>query len=211
MKKAFLFQLILVVAITSCSINSKEKYMKSKLSGFVTEDYKEYFDKQMDEELDLVNKKLSKMQKEIDKLNACCQSSNLKDSFSALQNRIVALEKNKPVAIASTDANRLVVYYDLDASALSKLAQHEIIKWFGELTASGKYNDSLVFNISSFTDHVGGAEYNKKLSDKRSKAVMKYLCDAMNIPAKRIKIIPTTNPVKLNSRLLERRSEIWIN
>lgn len=211
MKKVFIFQLILVVAITSCSINSKEKYMKSKLSGFVTEDYKEYFDKQMDEELDLVNKKLSKMQKEIDKLNACCQSSNYKDSFLALQNRIVEMEKNKAVAPANTDVNRLTVYYDLDASSLSKHAEHEIIKWFGALTAAGKYNDSLVFHVSSYTDQVGGADYNKKLSEKRSKAVMKYLCDAMNIPAKRIKIIPPTNQIKLSSRLLERRSEIWID
>ena len=92
MKKIVIVQLAVVLLVSSCGIKTKEQYMKSKLSGIVTEDYSAYFDKQMDEELDLVNKKLGKMQKEIDKLSACCQSpNNLKDSFE-----IIEYEDHKP-------------------------------------------------------------------------------------------------------------------
>jgi len=67
-----------------------------------------------------------------------------------------------------------------------------------------------MFMVSSYTDQIGGDEYNKKLSDKRSQAVVKYLTEVMNVPANRIKVMPPQAPMKLDNRIIERRSEIWI-
>ncbi len=213
MKKLFIVQLVIVLFVSSCGIKTKEQYMKSKLSGIVTEDYTAYFDKQMDEELDLINKKTGKMQKEIDKLNSCCQSqspSSFKDTLAALQSRVSELEKSKVSGNASMDAAKLSIYYDLNSAVLAKYNEREIIQWYGNLAISGKITETTQFVVSSYTDQIGGDEYNKKLSEKRSQAVVKYLTEVMNVPANRISVLPPQSQVKLNNRIIERRSEIWI-
>ncbi len=211
MKKIVIVQLAVVLLVSSCGIKTKEQYMKSKLSGIVTEDYTAYFDKQMDEELDLVNKKLGKMQKEIDKLSACCQSpNNLKDSFAAINAKIAEVEKIAKAGSATTEVGKLSIYFDLNLAVLTKFHEREIIRWYGNLAITGKLTPTTVFNVSSYTDQIGGAEYNKKLSQKRSQAVVKYLTEVMNVPSARIKVLPPQEPMKLDNRIVERRSEIWI-
>jgi outer membrane protein OmpA-like peptidoglycan-associated protein len=211
MKKLFIVQLVAVLLVSSCGIKTKEQYMKSKLSGIVTEDYSAYFDKQMDEELDLINKKTGKMQKEIDKLSACCQSpTSFKDSFAAINAKIAEIEKNAAASNATSEVGKLSIYYDLNLAVLTKFHEREIIRWYGNLAITGKLTATTMFMVSSYTDQIGGDEYNKKLSDKRSQAVVKYLTEVMNVPANRIKVMPPQAPMKLDNRIIERRSEIWI-
>jgi outer membrane protein OmpA-like peptidoglycan-associated protein len=211
MKKIFIVQLVFVLLVSSCGIKTKEQYMKSKLSGIVTEDYTAYFDKQMDEELDLINKKTGKMQKEIDKLSACCQSpNNLKDSFAAINSKIAEVEKLAKASSSTTEIGKLSIYYDLNLAVITKFHEREIIRWYGNLAISGKLSSNTNFMISSYTDQIGGAEYNKKLSERRSQAVVKYLTEVMNVPKDRIKVLPPQVPMKLDNRIVERRSEIWI-
>ncbi len=211
MKKFFIVQLVVVFLVSSCGIKTKDQYMKSKLSGIVTEDYTAYFDKQMDEELDVINKKTGKMQKEIDKLNGCCQSPvSYKDSFAAIQNRLSEIEKSRVSMSASSEFSKLSIYYDLNSSVLAKYNEREIIQWYGNLAIAGKITETTQFKVSSYTDQIGGDEYNKKLSEKRSQAVVKYLVEVMNVPANRITIVAPQSKIKLNNRIIERRSEIWI-
>lgn len=111
---------------------------------------------------------------------------------------------------STTEIGKLSIYYDLNLAVLTKFHEREIIRWYGNLAISGKLSSNTNFMISSYTDQIGGAEYNKKLSEKRSQAVLKYLTEVMNVPKDRIKVLPPQVPMKLDNRIIERRSEIWI-
>ena len=66
------------------------------------------------------------------------------------------------------------IYYDFDKATLrdsSKIELNLLVKWMKE-------NPNVQIKLISHTDSRGNNSYNLKLSDKRSKSVMKYLTDS---------------------------------
>jgi outer membrane protein OmpA-like peptidoglycan-associated protein len=73
------------------------------------------------------------------------------------------------------------IFYDVDKSTIRPESEFELTR----LVKLLKDNETVRVEIGSFTDNVGTEEYNLKLSDSRSKAVVDYLV-SKGIPATRL-------------------------
>ena len=84
-----------------------------------------------------------------------------------LYNAAVCLEKKLVIKVE----NVVSVYFDFDQSKLKDRGMEQLDSIYTVLTENAK----ATIQISGYTDGLGSAEYNKKLSDKRAKACADYL------------------------------------
>ena len=199
----------IAILVCSCGINTKDKYMSSKLSQFVSEEYVNYYDKQMEDEMNIINGKMNKLQIAIASLNKCCNSSDA-DSIAVLRNRIIELEK----VILGVDKFKLVkhveVYYSFNSHVLNEVAENDIKTWITEMRKAGIINNSSQIKIASYTDSIGDDAYNQKLSKRRSNAVFDFITKQLGVTSSTLAIEEKVMPSQVNSPSLQRRSDIWI-
>ena len=84
-----------------------------------------------------------------------------------LYNAAVCLEKKLVIKVE----NVVSVYFDFDQSKLKDRGMEQLDSIYNVLTE----NATATIQISGYTDGLGSAEYNKKLSDKRAKSCADYL------------------------------------
>jgi outer membrane protein OmpA-like peptidoglycan-associated protein/outer membrane protein W len=75
-----------------------------------------------------------------------------------------------------------LVYFDFNSSNLNESSKNVLSK----LAAIINENETIVIEISSYTDSRGNAEYNKMLSAKRVKHTINYLIEKKGVDAKKI-------------------------
>jgi outer membrane protein OmpA-like peptidoglycan-associated protein len=199
----------MAILVCSCGINTKDKYMSSKLSQFVSEEYVNYYDKQMEDELNIINGKMNKLQIAIASLNNCCNSSDA-DSIAILKNRITELEKLILGADKFKFVKHVEVYYSFNSHVLNEVGENDIMSWITEMQKAGLINNSSRIKIASYTDSIGDDGYNEKLSKRRSKAVFDFITKQLGATSSILSIEEKVKPLQINSPSLQRRSDIWI-
>ncbi len=141
---------------------------------------------------------------------------NANDFLNEEDNNIISKrkrEQNKEKELG--EANKYVVYYNLDKSILTK--NDKVV--LNDLVKQLKQKKELNAVIGSFTDCSADIDYNIKLSNRRSAAVTRYLKD-MGIAAGRIieshygknYLVKQCeeNQYDIKEQLVNRRSEIYV-
>ena len=91
------------------------------------------------------------------------------NSFYSYEKNIVVI--SKPVQLATNTFGLEPVYFDFNKSALNEVAIQAVER---NIKTLNEHPDATI-EISAFTDARGSAIYNQALSEKRAKAVIKYL------------------------------------
>lgn len=121
---------------------------------------------------------------------------------------------NVPLNKSSSKGEKIVlenVFFDLDKDVLKPESKFELDKLVKHLSL----NPEMKIQLRGHTDNQGDADYNLGLSDRRAKAVMKYLIDK-GIDAKRLsaKGFGETEPIDTNDtsegRAKNRRTEYLV-
>lgn len=137
---------------------------------------------------------------------------NLETSDSITAGSSNATQGESSVAEAAGLRPRLIVYFDVNKTAVKK----EFRRRLKELADEIKADATLITLIEGHTDNTGSAEINLKMSLKRADAIKIYLVKSLGIPEKRIKVrgFGLTRPISTNDtekgRAVNRRTEVVI-
>ena len=140
---------------------------------------------------------------EISRLGTRIDSTNR--DLSELRDRIANLDDYQV-------AGESVVYFGFNKDELTDEGKAELDRLVGDAEAWKKY----FISIEGYTDQIGPAEYNLKLSQRRADNVVRYLVLEHNIPAHRIYTIGLGKNRLVNedkdrdSRAKNRRVEVSI-
>ncbi len=123
------------------------------------------------------------------------------------------------VELAEPEHDRLlkVVYHASNQTNLPDFSSQEIQAWADAIT---NFADGVI-EVRSYTDALGNARYNQRLSVRRANAIRKYLFSRLGIPIKRIiargygerflvNECDDFHPCDSFQHDLNRRSEIWL-
>jgi outer membrane protein OmpA-like peptidoglycan-associated protein len=127
------------------------------------------------------------------------------DQAYALEVDLQSVEEGSAIVLKN-------VFFDLDQSSLKKQSTPEL----QELGEFLRQNPTVFIELSGHTDNQGAADYNKKLSEDRAKAVKDYLVVKEGIVEPRITIrgVGAEEPIATNDteegRALNRRTEFKI-
>lgn len=78
-----------------------------------------------------------------------------------------------------------VVYFDFDSAELTDAARAELDR----LVAAHRNSKRYFITLQGYTDQIGSAEYNLRLSQRRAEAVKRYLVAQHGIPLYRVYVI----------------------
>ena len=101
--------------------------------------------------------------------------------------------KDEVTKMVETEAKLLPVYFDTDSATIKKGLRDALDKnaeWL-------KKNPDTSVNVRGYADMRGSDKYNLELSNKRAKAVMKYLV-SKGVDAKKMKVIPYGREITIN-------------
>jgi len=105
---------------------------------------------------------------------------------STANERIVSTDKRINTRISSLDdfdvKNSMTVTFKVGSAVLSKEAQAELDK----IAEEAKTDKGYVIEITGFASADGAEDYNRRLSQMRADAVVRYLAENHNVPLRRI-------------------------
>lgn len=203
--------LVVLFTMQSCSINSKDKYLKSPLSGFVQEDYSSYVDKALEDDLNPIKSDINNLKSKMNQLaTTCCNSSNdsLENEIERLENQVV--EQNTIMQrVLSTGA----IFFELNSFVINESAKYELYQWYNRFSLTASSSSSvtgLTIHIASFTDQTGDQSLNSILNQARSNAVKDFLVRNFGFTAEQFDI----QAIPVNHSLPDpynRRTQFWIS
>lgn len=109
-------------------------------------------------------------------------------------------------------AGNAVVYFDFDSAELTDAARAELDR----LVAAHRNSKRYFITLQGYTDQIGSAEYNLRLSQRRAEAVKRYLVAQHGIPLYRVYVIglgeqkPVEEGRTREARALNRRVEVSV-
>jgi len=115
----------------------------------------------------------------------------------------------EPRVVAEIRMNN--VFFDFDKATLRSESRLELDRWVKML----KENPAVILEIAGYTDNVGSESYNRRLSERRAKAVAAYLAD-QGIAVRRLKAMgfgeskPAATNQTAEGRQHNRRVEVKI-
>jgi outer membrane protein OmpA-like peptidoglycan-associated protein len=152
--------------------------------------------------------------KALSEVNAANERINVTNQrVAAVDERVTSVD-NRLNAVDEYEAkNSTNINFKVGSAVLSKDAKASL----DELAAQAKNEKAFVIQVAGFASADGGKEYNRRLSERRADAVIRYLMDNHDIPQRRIitpygfgELKPAADNATRDGRVQNRRVEVAI-